>query len=411
MLKKFTYLALTGCLLLLVTTAAVPSPQEQQAQKKKVPKDQQEYELINKAFKEPNAQQKLQVLDQWKEKYPETAFDVERIRLYVAAYQQTNQGPKAIEASKELLKKAPDDFSAHLTIASLTPFLGKADEQTMSDGEKAAKVLAGGALDKQFDPKNKPANVTQQQWDTARKQSETSVYQTLGWVAMQRKDNVVAEKEFTKVLGVSPNSAQVSYWLGQVVLAQGDPSKNELALFSFARAAAFEGPGALTAEGRTQVDDYLKNVFTKYAGTEEGLVELKELAKASALPPADLKIESATVREFKEEQKRRKENPKLYAFIDLKANLSGPKGDAVWGDLKGKLTPEMRLYLVSSVPAQRPKTLNLSSEAGGAVELTLNLENRLRTGPRTGSQVTLEGVATTLTKSPFKLVLNDGKVL
>ncbi len=410
MLRKLTYLGLAGCLLLLISSAALPSPQEQEAQNKKVPKDQQEYELINRAYKESNPQTKLQVLDEWKQKYPETAFDEERIRLYMASYQQTNQGAKAIEAANELLKKVPGDFSALFTIASLTPFLG-ADEQAMSAGEKAAKALAAGGIDKQFASGNKPPNVTQEQWENARKQSESAVHQTLGWVAMQRKNNVAAETELKKVLELSPNSAQVSYWLGQVVLAQGDPNKNELALFSFARAASYEGPGALTAEGRKQVDEYLTSVYQKYAGTDEGLAEIKELAKNQALPPADLKIESAEVRRFKAEQERRKQHPKLYAFIDLKANLAGPKGDAIWADLRGKLTPEMQLYVVSSTPADRPKTLNLSSKPGGAVEATLNLENRLRSSPRTGSMVTFEGVASSLTKSPFRLTLEEGKVL
>jgi len=91
--------------------------------------------------------------------------------------------------------------------------------------------------------------------------------------------------------------------------------------------------------------------------------------------------------------------------------LAGPKGDAIWADLRGKLTPEMQLYVVSSTPADRPKTLNLSSKPGGAVEATLNLENRLRSSPRTGSMVTFEGVASSLTKSPFRLTLEEGKVL
>jgi hypothetical protein len=213
------------------------------------------------------------------------------------------------------------------------------------------------------------------------------------------------------LLAINPNSAQVSYWLGSVVLAQGDPDKNELALFSFARAAAYEGEGALNPEGRKQVDAYLTKVYTKYAGTETGLTELKAVAKTQPLPPPGLKIESADVRAFKAEQESRQKNPLLWRFKDLKATLTGPNGDSTWSDLNGKLTPQMKLYVVSADPPERPQTLNLSSEKGGSVEVILNLENRSRTAIGAGREVTFEGVAAGLTKQPFRLTVNDGKVL
>ena len=407
MLRRFTDLALTACLALLVTGAAVPSPQEKT---EKVPKDQKEYELITSTFKETDAAKKLQLLDQWKKAYPETVFDLERLQHYMRAFQGANQPAKAVEVAKELLKEKEGDFEAHATISSLTPTLGKTDAATLSDGASAAKALVNGGIEKQFQAANKPQQVSDQQWSDARQQIATSAHQTLGWIAIQRKDHKTAEAEVTKALKLNPNSGQLSYWLGTEVLAQGDPSKNELALFSLARAAAYSGPGALPPAGRQQVAEYLAKVYQSYAGSEAGLAELKETAKTQAFPPPGLKIEDADTRKFKAEQKSRQENPLLWKFLDLKATLLGPQGDAIWGDLNRKLTPEMRMFVVSSSPATRPRTINLSSKQGGAVELVLNLENRLRTGVGAGRQITFEGVAAALTKEPFKLTLNDGKL-
>jgi tetratricopeptide (TPR) repeat protein len=412
MLRKLTYAGLAGCLLLLVTSAAIPSPQEAKAaEDKKAPKDQQEYELISKAFdpKTPPPD-KLKYLDEWKQKYPETAYEVDRLRVYVASYQQTSQGRKAVDASKELLAKVPGDFSALYTIASQTPFLENTAEADWAEGEKAGQALLGGGIEKQFEGTNKPANVTQEQWDNAKAQTIGTVHQTLGWIAMQRGDHVKAEQAFVKSIQANPNSGQVSYWLGQEVLAQADPDKNELALFSFARAATYDGPGSLPPQGRQQLNDYLIKVYTKYTGTEEGLDKLKAMAANSALPPDDLEIESAEVRRFKEDQARRKADPLLYTFIDLKNTLLSPKGDATWGNLRGKLTPQMRLYVVSADSA-RPTTINLSSKRGGPIEVVLDLENRLRSAPAPGSKVKFEGVASSLAKSPFRLGLTDGKIL
>lgn len=409
MLRKLTYVGLAGCLLLLVTSAAIPSPQE--AADQKVPKDQQEYELISKAFhKDTSPQDKLKYLDEWKQKYPETAFEVDRLRIYVASYQQTNQGRKAVEAAKELLTKVPGDFSALYTIGSQTPFLENTAAADWAEGEKAAQALLGGGIEKQFEAANKPASVTQEQWDNAKQQTIGTVHQTMGWVAMQRGDHVKAEQALLKSIQANPNSGQVSYWLGQEVLAQANADKNELALFSFARAATYDGPGSLPPQGRQQLNDYLIKVYTKYTGTEEGLDKLKAQAATSALPPPDLKIESAEVRRFREEQERRKEDPLLFAFVDLKNTLLSPKGDATWGNLKGKLTPQMRLYVVSADSA-RPTTLQLSSKKGGPVEVVLDLENRLRSAPAVGTKVKFEGVAASLAKSPFRLGLTDGRIL
>jgi len=408
MLRRITHATLAGSLLLLVTAAALPSPQEKAA---KVPKDQQEYELINKTFQEANPATKLQLLDQWTEKYPTTAFDEERIRLYMASYQGTNQGAKAVETAKEILKKIPGDFSANFTIASLTPFLGKSDAATYDAGVNAAKALLAGGIDKQFAAALKPAPVTQAQWDGAKTQAQTSAHQTIGWVAMQRKENVGAEKEFSAVLKLNPASAQVSYWLAQVVLAQAKPDKNVLAIFSFARAATYDGPGALAPEGRQKVGEYLTQLYTKFAGTEEGLAELKAKAKGSPFPPAGLEIKSAAIRKFEHLKKMRADHPLRYVFIDIKAGLLGPTGDATWADLNGKLTPAMRLIVLGSEPAERPKTIRLTSTEGGNTEVVLNLENRLRTGVRAGSELKFEGVAAGLTKAPFRLTLNDGKIV
>jgi hypothetical protein len=71
----------------------------------------------------------------------------------------------------------------------------------------------------------------------------------------------------------------------------------------------------------------------------------------------------------------------------------------------------MRLIVLGSEPAERPKTIRLTSTEGGNTEVVLNLENRLRTGVRAGSELKFEGVAAGLTKAPFRLTLNDGKIV
>lgn len=401
MLKRVTNIALAATLLLLVTGAAVPSPQDA-AEKR--PKDTKEYELITAVLKETDANKKLQLLDEWEKGYAETAYGTERVQAFMRAHQQGGHAKETVEFAKKYLALMPGDLEANIAITSMTtalyPAAGDAEKpEILKDGETAASALLSAS---------KPAQVSDEQWNTAKSQIALTAHQTLGWIAMQRQDHAKAEAQFKKVLEMNPKSAQVSYWLGTELIAQGDSEKNEMALFSLARAVAYEGEGALPPEGRQQVDEYLTKVYSTYAGTTEGLDDLKMMAKNQPLPPANLEIKSASIRKFEEIQKSRAENPQLWAFLDLKKALQGPQGDTVWADLKGKVTPKMRLYVVSA--AARSKTISLSSEEGGPVEVVLDLANMMRTGVNSGRQITFDGVATSLTKEPFKLTLTEGEV-
>lgn len=402
MLRKITPLAVTTCLLVMVAAVAVPYPQEKKY------KDRGEYDVLSKVYAEADPAKKLALLDQWSEKYPETDYHVERTQFYLDSYQKTNQSEKAVETAKELLGKMPGNFTANYAITLLSPYLGKSDAGTLDTAAKAAQDLLAG-MDKQFAAK--PDNVPQEAWDNARKQAEALAHKTTGWAAMQKKDNLTAEKSFTQSLKIDPTQAQVSYWLGDVVLKQKDVGKNDLAMFAFTRAAVYDGPNAMPAEGRAQIEDYVKNLLEGYAG-ETGLNEywprLKAMAETSAFPTEDLNFKSKAELAFDAEQKARADDPLLYKYIDLKTALTGANSDSIWGDLRGKLTPKMNLYVVSASPPERPATINLTSKPGSPVEVVLNLENRRRTGVRSGSKLTIDGVAASLTKAPFKLVLNDG---
>ena len=402
-LKKVAHCALTTCLLLMVAAVAIPNPQEKNY------KDRAEYDVITKVYGEADPAAKLALLDEWTEKYPETDYHVERASFYLDSYQKTGQTEQAVEAAKTLLTKVPDSFTAHYVITLSTPYLGKADEQTVSDGIDAANAVLK-LVDQQF--ANKPDTVPQAAWDTAKQQAMASSHLTIGWGQMQRKDNSAAENSFREVLGTDPSRGQVSYWLGQVILAQQDAAKYDLAFLSFARAALYDGPNSMPAEGRTQVLEYVQNLLKSNYGQEAFDLywpKIEEIAKATPLPTERIELKSSDELQFEAEQKSRKENPLLWVFRDLENRLTDAAGGAaIWSDLNGKLTPKMRLYVVSASPPERPATINLTDQPGGSTKVVLNLENRLRSGLRTGSMVTIDGVASGLSRNPFRLTLTDG---
>src|SRR5260370_4647425 len=113
--------------------------------------------------------------------------------------------------------------------------IAKPTPDDLASGEKAANGLISN-LDTSLDPSKKPATTSDADWAKAKTQTETLAHTTLGWIALQRKDNETAEKEFTKSLQQTPNNAQVSYWLGTAIVQEKKPQNQSAHPFRLARA-------------------------------------------------------------------------------------------------------------------------------------------------------------------------------
>jgi tetratricopeptide (TPR) repeat protein len=246
------------------------------AQGRKQYRDQQEYTLFYSVTMETDGN-KLALLNTWKVKYQDSDFNWERLQLFLTTYQQLGVPAKMIDTARAMLAINPKDIPALYWNTFLTPVLGNASPDALDTAESAANSLLVA---------EKPANVKDQAWARAKSQTDATAYTILGWIAIQRKNNEVAEENFKKSLTTNPDSGQVSYWLGTVILAEKKPEKRSEAMFHFARAAAYDGPGALTPEGRQKIDEYLAKVYDTLHGNSAGLAELKALAKAHAMPPA-----------------------------------------------------------------------------------------------------------------------------
>jgi hypothetical protein len=85
--------------------------------------------------------------------------------------------------------------------------------------------------------------------------------------------NQMGRQEFMKTLRIDPVPA------------------DSKALFYYARAATYAGPGSLAPEGRQQLDEFLRKAYTNaYGQNEVGLDELKRLAESYPFPPQYFQI-------------------------------------------------------------------------------------------------------------------------
>ena len=72
-------------------------------------KDRAEYDLYEAITKEATPAKRLELLNQWNEKYPTTEFKLERQLLYLDTYQKLGQAPKILESANNIIAIDPTE--------------------------------------------------------------------------------------------------------------------------------------------------------------------------------------------------------------------------------------------------------------------------------------------------------------
>ncbi|MEO8026776.1 MAG: hypothetical protein ABI823_09890 [Bryobacteraceae bacterium] len=410
--------------LLILFAASFAAGQE--AAKEKKYKDKAEYDLysgVTKDFAANDYAKAIAGLDTWTQKYPETDFHNERALLYVQAYFGAGQAAKAIDAAAPLIAAGPATlFPDPATVIRLlyTPTVAiqrvaaPTPEQEKTAESAARQLLAFNTM---------PKGMDEAAWQKARKEFEKTANGSLLYLklvpiiqAMKVKDCKTAESLSTKALDVFPNSAQLAWYVGSAAYCQykEDPSKVQLAMFEFARAAAID-PTIGMADPKWQqstVEPNLKTVYEFYHGEDaDGLKQLKEIAVKSPLPPAGFEIKSKTQIAQEKQQLFEKEHPELALWVRIKAALVAQNGEQYFAsDLKGAAVPQLLGVLVGAKPECRPDELQIAIRTTPdqvlAPEIVLKLDKPLAGKPELQSQMRWEGVATSFTKDPFTLTMD-----
>jgi hypothetical protein len=389
-------------------------------------KDRAEYDLYNSIAHEADPKKRLDLLDQWTQKYPKSDFDDMRAQAYVAtlgplSQQDPSQRQKAIEASKKLLQIKPNDFTALYWLAINIPAVGGTSPtpEQLTDAQTAAKGLLEQA-DTVFSADKKPAQTSQADWDKAKNDIVALAHGTLGWVANANKDYPTAKSEYEAYLKANPNNANVSYQLGQVLVASKKPEWLPEAMWSFARAASYDGPGAIPAANRQAVVDYFKKVYTQFHGSAEGSDQLLSQAKTTALPPEGFQIVSAADQANKQAEQinaRLQSDPGFKVWYSIKQQLTGDNADSFFTqNVKGFEVPggqEAKSFtgtVISLDPPDKPTKIVLGVEDPTKPDATLEFDEALDVTPpiKVGDKLNFTGVADSFTKDPFMLTFKAG---
>ena len=120
--------------------------------------------------------------------------------------------------------------------------------------------------------------------EDARTDVEILAHTTLGWIELQRKNWEGARGRIPEEPAMNPNNGEVDYLMGTAITSEKKLEKMPQALFYFARAATYEGKGALNPDGRKQVMSYVQKAYRTYHGADDGFNDLVAEAKSAADP-------------------------------------------------------------------------------------------------------------------------------
>jgi len=261
------------------------------------------------------------------QKYPNSFMknDVE-VRL-MSAYAQTNDMAKATDTARKLLDSDPDNLDALAFLSYVFPFTFKD-----SDANKAAELTraAGDArhgLDV-LQKLQKPANVTDAQFEAYVKPKRALFNSTAGFVALQNKDYANAVPNLKAAVADNPSDIYAFYRLGLADLYSTPPDYNN-AIWNMARAVALAQANNDPSAG--DINNFLKQAYISYHGTDTGLTDIIALAKSSPTPPDGFKVD-----QMKEPEKTGNNSIDAFNTLTFPLKLGGVTAQKQWDAVKGQ---------------------------------------------------------------------------
>ncbi len=392
-------------------------------------KDRGEYDLFSKITQTQDPKARLDLLNQWQDKYPQTDYAQERndyfvLTLGALAATDPASRQKLLDKCAEVLKADPKNFRAMYMTALWGPAVGGASPSP--DLQTQVQTAAQGVIDNAptaFDPSKKPANVDQAAFDKAKTGALGIAHNALAWAATSKKDNATAENEYKASLDANPDQGNISALYAKMLI---DEKKYPEGLFEYARAAQYTGPGpALPEATRKTLMDYFNKAYKDYHGSMDGADQILSQSKTQALPPAGLAVTSQADLANKNADAinaRMGSDPSFKMWYAVKQSLTGDQGDQFFNSsVKDVEVPggaqgvkNFTGTVISIDPPDRPTKVTLGVEDATKPDATLEFSQPLPASAlekiKTGEKLDFSGVADSFTKDPYMLTFKDPSV-
>src|SRR5271166_5042773 len=384
--------------------AAAPSSQKQV-------KDPAEYNAYVNAVQQSNPAQKAAAIEAFLQTYPNSVMKEDALVSLMSAYQQAGDAQKMVDTANRVLQVNPNNvralalltyyYRASTTAQNLQQNLDLVQKYAQQ-GEQALRNLT------------KPEGMSDADFTKFHNEVSAIFEGGLGFVALQKKDNATAAKDFREAVSEEsqPSIADI-YPLAQADL-ESKPMNPEG--FWFIVKASQMAQGA----AQQQILDYGRKKYIRYHGNEDGWNDLVTQAKASTsiMPPAGFTVAAAPPPPSPSEQAAdlvKSKDPKQMSFAEWELVLSSGNAqaaDTVWNAIKGKAV-KLQAAVISATSTSVQLAGSDDDIEAKKADITLTMEKPIpsRLMPQPGAMMAFQGTVGSYTPNPFMMTMTGGILL
>jgi tetratricopeptide (TPR) repeat protein len=230
--------------------AAPPPPSKPAHRTPPAAKSQEEFNAFQQISAMPDSAAAEKAADDFAQKFPQSDLRPLLYGALMRRYQQANDSDKTLEMARKVLQYLPDDTMA--LVMSATVLAERTRESDLDRDERyaEAKKNAQKAIDTVDTGFMVPANITPEQYESAKHVLLSMAHSSLGMVALSEKNDAAAEQHFKETIQLNGSQTDPLIYM-RLALAQDHQKKYAEALTS-ARTAVQNAPANSPLQGLAQ---------------------------------------------------------------------------------------------------------------------------------------------------------------
>ncbi len=375
-------------------------------------KDPAEYNDYSNAISQSSPAAKASAIEAFLQKYPNSVVKQEMLEQLMAAYQQTGNLDKTVDAANRLLAVDPNNLRA-LAIYVYIKKSQAAQKTTPADAQPLLDDAAAKAQTGLNAPK--PANLPEADYQKLKAATTPIFYSAIALDDENKKDYQGAIDNFRKELqNAEPASTQSgptlndTYLLGQAY-AQMNPPDLKNAVWFLTRAAQYAPPQA-----KPEIEKAAEYYYKKYHGNMDGFDQVQQQVQTAVLPPDTYNPTAAPPPPSPADQAAQVVSTtpdlKSLSLSDKEFILFNGKqedADKVWAVMKG-VTAEVPGKVIAATPDSVQVAVTEENKTSNTADFTINMKTPLKEVPAVGSNVTYIATFDSYTQKPGMITLNNG---
>jgi hypothetical protein len=404
----------TGTAYYLPAALALDDDQSQGAQSDQITiKDPAEYNAYTNAVGQSAPAGKAAAIEQFLTQYPNSVVKEGVLEQLMAAYQQTGDANKTLDAAKRLLAVNPNNLRGLI-------FLVYVEKAQAAQNPSQSQQLLDDAAAKAQQGLNapKPANMSDADYQKLKAVAIPTFNDAIAADDVAKKDYKDAITYYTAELKAYTDPAQTqsgagllaTYYLGNAYV-QEDPKDLVNGVWFLTRAAQFAVPPY-----KDQIEKAAEYWYNKYHGGMDGFDQIKTLTQSNLFPPDSYKPVAAppppSPQDLAHKAVTDTADLKTLALADkefILANGTPEDAGKVWDVLKG-VTAEVPGTVISATADSVQLAVSDDAKQSQKADFTINMKTPLKEVPQAGAQVKYDGTFDSYTQNPPMIILKDGEV-